>query len=58
MAVGNALAKALLIRDGLYTSATAEEQDGAGKWIRFSAAASPGNSGGPSSTRRGASLAS
>jgi hypothetical protein len=36
-----------VIRDGLYTSATDEDQDGQWKWIRFSAAASPGNSGGP-----------
>lgn len=47
MAVGNALGEGIVIRDGLYTSATAEEQDGRWKWIRFSAAASPGNSGGP-----------
>ena len=46
-AVGNALGEGIVIRDGLYTSATAEEQDGRWKWIRFSAAASPGNSGGP-----------
>ena len=46
-AVGNALGEGIVIRDGLYTSATAEEQDNRWKWIRFSAAASPGNSGGP-----------
>ena len=46
-AVGNALGEGIVIRDGLYTSATPEEQDGRWKWIRFSAAASPGNSGGP-----------
>ncbi len=46
-AVGNALGEGVVIRDGLYTSATPEEQDGRWKWIRFSAAASPGNSGGP-----------
>ncbi len=56
MAVGNALGEGIVIRDGLYTSATAEEQDGRWKWIRFSAAASPGNSGGP--PHRGASSAS
>src|SRR5690606_41865411 len=33
--------------DGLYTSDTPEQQDGRWKWMRFSAAASPGNSGGP-----------
>jgi TonB family protein len=47
MAVGNALGEGVVVRDGLYTSATAEQQDGRWKWIRFSAAASPGNSGGP-----------
>lgn len=47
LAVGNALGEGIVIRDGLYTSATPEEQDGRWKWIRFSAAASPGNSGGP-----------
>jgi serine protease Do len=47
LAVGNALGEGIVIRDGLFTSETAEEQDGRWKWIRFSAAASPGNSGGP-----------
>ena len=46
-AVGNALGTGVVIRDGLYTSTTPEEQDGSWKWLRFSAAASPGNSGGP-----------
>lgn len=46
-AVGNALGEGIVFRDGLYTSSTPEEQDGEWKWIRFSAAASPGNSGGP-----------
>jgi hypothetical protein len=46
-AVGNALGEGIVIRDGLFTSETAEDQDGRWKWIRFSAAASPGNSGGP-----------
>ncbi|MFL6601337.1 MAG: TonB family protein [Steroidobacteraceae bacterium] len=46
-AVGNALGDGIVIRDGLFTSETPEEQDGRWKWIRFSAAASPGNSGGP-----------
>lgn len=46
-AVGNALGEGVIIRDGLYTSDTPEELDGAWKWMRFSAAASPGNSGGP-----------
>ncbi len=47
LAVGNALGEGVVIREGLYTSDTPEEQDGRWKWIRFSAAASPGNSGGP-----------
>ncbi|MFO1400538.1 MAG: serine protease [Steroidobacteraceae bacterium] len=47
LAVGNALGEGIVIRDGLYTSSTPEDQDGRWKWIRFSAAASPGNSGGP-----------
>ncbi|MHB8844833.1 MAG: S1 family peptidase [Nitrospirota bacterium] len=46
-AVGNALAEGIIIRDGLYTSSTPEEEEGAWNWLRFSAAASPGNSGGP-----------
>ena len=45
--VGYALGEGIVIRDGLFTSETAEDQDGRWKWIRFSAAASPGNSGGP-----------
>lgn len=47
LAVGNALGDGIVIRDGLFTSETREDQDGRWKWIRFSAAASPGNSGGP-----------
>ena len=46
-AVGNALGEGVVIRDGLYTSNTPEEEAGKWKWMRFSAAASPGNSGGP-----------
>ena len=46
-AVGNALGEGIVIRDGLFTSQTPEQLDGEWKWIRFSAAASPGNSGGP-----------
>lgn len=45
--VGNAYGTGVVIRDGLYTSDTPEQQDGRWKWMRFSAAASPGNSGGP-----------
>lgn len=47
LAVGNALGEGIVVRDGLFTSETPEAQDGRWKWIRFSAAASPGNSGGP-----------
>jgi serine protease Do len=47
LAVGNALGEGIVVRDGLFTSETPEQQDGRWKWIRFSAAASPGNSGGP-----------
>jgi hypothetical protein len=46
-AVGNALGEGVVIRDGLLTSMTPEEQDGEWKWLRFSAPTSPGNSGGP-----------
>lgn len=46
-AVGNALGEGIVIRDGLYTSNTPEDLNGEWKWMRFSAAASPGNSGGP-----------
>lgn len=46
-AVGNALGEGIVVRDGLLTSLTPEERDGRWKWLRFSAAASPGNSGGP-----------
>jgi serine protease Do len=46
-AVGNALGDGVVVRDGLLTSMTPEDQDGRWKWLRFSAAASPGNSGGP-----------
>jgi hypothetical protein len=46
-AVGNALGEGVVIRDGLLTSMTPEAQDGRWKWLRYSAATSPGNSGGP-----------
>ena len=45
--VGNALGTGVVVRDGLYTSNTPEEQEGRWTFMRFSAAASPGNSGGP-----------
>lgn len=46
-AVGNALGQGIVIREGRYTSRTPEDYQGAWEWLRFSAAASPGNSGGP-----------
>lgn len=52
-AVGNALGQGIVFRDGLFTSETPEERDGQWKWIRFSAATSPGNSGGPLLDRKG-----
>jgi serine protease Do len=52
-AVGNALGEGVVVRDGLYTSDTPEEIDGRWQWLRFSAAASPGNSGGPLIDRNG-----
>jgi hypothetical protein len=52
-AVGNALGTGVVLRDGLYTSQTPEENDGRWQWLRFSAPASPGNSGGPLVDERG-----
>lgn len=52
-AVGNALGEGVIARDGLYTSDTPEADEGRWQWIRFSAAASPGNSGGPLVDRDG-----
>ena len=52
-AVGNALGDGVVIRDGVYTSDSPEEQDGKWNWLRFTAAASPGNSGGPLVDRHG-----
>ncbi|MCG8480741.1 MAG: ankyrin repeat domain-containing protein, partial [Spirochaetales bacterium] len=46
-AVGNAHGEGIIIRDGFVTSRTPERRDGEWHWIRYSAAASPGNSGGP-----------
>lgn len=46
-AAGNALGQGVVVRDGILTSTTPEAKSGAWRWIRFSAAASPGNSGGP-----------
>lgn len=47
LAVGNALGEGVVIRSGLLTSFTPEAQDGRWNWLRYSAATSPGNSGGP-----------
>ncbi len=52
-AVGNALGQGIVVRDGLLTSVTPEEENGEWQWLRFSAAASPGNSGGPLLDRTG-----
>jgi len=52
-AVGNALGQGIVVRDGLLTSTTPEEENGKWQWLRFSAAASPGNSGGPLLDRTG-----
>jgi Trypsin-like serine proteases, typically periplasmic, contain C-terminal PDZ domain len=46
-AAGNALGEGVVIRDGLLTSLTPEPRHGNWKYLRFSAATSPGNSGGP-----------
>jgi hypothetical protein len=46
-AVGNALGEGIIVRDGLLTSTTKEVENGRWDFLRYSAAASPGNSGGP-----------
>lgn len=51
--VGNALGDGIVIRNGVLTSQTYETENGEWKWLRFSAAASPGNSGGPLITAEG-----
>jgi len=51
--VGNALGDGVIIRNGILTSVTEEDRDGEWKWLRFSAAASPGNSGGPLINEKG-----
>ena len=45
--VGNALGEGVVVRNGTLTSTTFENKKGEWKWLRFTAAASPGNSGGP-----------
>lgn len=52
-AAGNALGEGVVIRDGLLTSLTPEPRHGSWKYLRFSAATSPGNSGGPLLDARG-----
>ena len=44
---GNALAQGMALRKGNISSFSPEPRDGAWKYVRFSAPASPGNSGGP-----------
>ncbi len=46
-AIGNALGEGIIARDGIFTSETPETYEGKWNYIRFTAAASPGNSGGP-----------
>ncbi|OHD12084.1 MAG: hypothetical protein A2086_16195 [Spirochaetes bacterium GWD1_27_9] len=52
-AVGNAYGEGIIIRNGILTSKTPEEENGKWEWLRFSAAASPGNSGGPLLNKNG-----
>ena len=52
-AVGNAHGQGIIIREGLLTSQTPESVNGDWKWLRYSAAASPGNSGGPLINNKG-----
>jgi hypothetical protein len=52
-AVGNALGEGIIVRDGLLTSTSKEFENGEWDYLRYSAAASPGNSGGPLIDSRG-----
>jgi serine protease Do len=45
--VGNALSQGVVILGGVHTADTPETQDGEWKWLRFTGADAPGNSGGP-----------
>jgi hypothetical protein len=54
--VGNAHGEGVILRDGLLTSLTPEPVDGRWKFLRFSAPASPGNSGGPLVDSQGRAL--
>ena len=47
LSVGNAQGEGVVLRAGLLTSRTPEDVSGRWRWLRFSAAASRGNSGGP-----------
>lgn len=51
--LGNALGEGVALRSGVLSSFTPEPHAGAWKHIRFSAAASPGNSGGPLLNNKG-----
>jgi hypothetical protein len=53
IAVGNTYGEGIISRDGLFTSVTPEQLNGEWDWLRFSAAASPGNSGGPLINKNG-----
>jgi serine protease Do len=50
---GNAHGEGLALRSGVLSSYTSENLDGAWKYLRYSAPASPGNSGGPLLNTRG-----
>ena len=51
--VGNALGEGVVVRNGLLTSTTKESENGDWEYLRYSAAASPGNSGGPLLNEKG-----
>lgn len=51
--VGNAQGEGISVRGGQIASFTPEQQDGRWDYLRFSAPASPGNSGGPLLNRKG-----
>lgn len=51
--IGNVAGEGLAIREGIISGETEDQNDPSIKYIRFSAAASPGNSGGPLLNERG-----
>lgn len=53
---GNAQGEGVALRSGVYSSVTVEPLQGSWNYIRFSAAASPGNSGGPLLNARGQAI--